>query len=324
MQTELLESYELQHAAELLKKGEVVAFPTETVYGLGAAIFVDDAPRKIFAAKSRPADNPLIAHVSSIAQIEMITAHLPEMFYKLYDAFFPGPLTVVLEKALCVPGVVSAGLSSIALRMPSHPIAKALIELVGQPIVAPSANTSGRPSATSYSHVIDDFEGKIAAVIRGDDSQIGIESTVISLLSDRPVLMRPGSITKEQIEKVLGCSVLSPLESDHSSAPVSPGMKYRHYAPKAPVLLFYDKAHLLSHVDDASRKKKLILASEPFVVCDMDKSMVLSQKSLYGALRLADKELFDEVLILCDDKIHGDAALMNRLIKACQTADKQP
>jgi L-threonylcarbamoyladenylate synthase len=315
MITHLLDEHELERAAELLKIGEVVAFPTETVYGLGARIFSEQAALKIFAAKGRPRDNPLIAHVSSLEQIDRITSHLPPYFEKLYDAFFPGPLTVVVARSKLVPSAVCANLDSIALRMPSHPLAKALIDLVGEPIVAPSANISGRPSSTHFSHVMDDFTGKIAAVIKGGSSQIGLESTVISLLGEKPVLMRPGFITKKQLEQVLGCSVLIGC-SQSKEAPISPGMKYRHYAPKANVRLFEEKGTLISYLQSCLSQKSLILSSTPFSIRQADEHRILSAKTLYEALRYSDHKGFDQVLVLLDEEILSDDALMNRLLKA--------
>jgi L-threonylcarbamoyladenylate synthase len=317
MHTELLDYDLLERAAFLLKNEEVVAFPTETVYGLGASIYSPEAIKKIYIAKGRPSDNPLIAHVSSLEQIEQITSGVPDLFYKLYDTFFPGPLTVVLPKSAGVPSIASSGLSSIAIRMPSHPIARDLIELVGQPLVAPSANLSGRPSSTHYSHVMDDFCGKISAVIKGERSDIGIESTVLSLLDDIPVLMRPGSISKENLEAALGIEIACPFSVEKNSQPICPGMKYRHYAPKAPVILFYTKDKLIEHMHFSS-KKRLILSNEslPLICKEEHLCYPLSRSSLYDALRFSDKKNMDEVLVLCDEAIGQDAALMNRLLKA--------
>ena len=209
--TERLSPDQLQRAADLLKAGHLVAFPTETVYGLGAPIFSPEAIQSIFKVKGRPADNPLIAHVSSVEQVSRIALEIPEAFYRLAEVFFPGPLTVVLKRRPDVPSIVSAGLETIAVRMPSHPIALKLISLVDEPLVAPSANLSGMPSSTQAEHVLDDFDGKIAAVVDGGKTEIGIESTVINLLGETPILLRPGSISKEALEKVLGYPIFLPL-----------------------------------------------------------------------------------------------------------------
>lgn len=319
--TELFKEDELERAAELLKQGEIVSFPTETVYGLGACIFLPQAIEKIFIAKGRPSDNPLIAHINHFSQVEQIAKNIPEDFYLLYKAFFPGPLTVVLEKTDAVPSIVSAGLPSIAFRMPAHPIALKLIELVGQPLVAPSANLSGKPSSTDYKHVQHDFEGKIAAIVQGSSSEIGIESTVISLLGEKPVILRPGHITKEQIEKILGKEVgLAKMSKEHSGPVMSPGMKYRHYAPEAKVLLFYSLKEVEDHLEKSAflAKRLFLSSSEPIKHIKDCAYFPLSAKTLYAALRHADAEKVSEVLVLVDGDILHNSALMNRLVKAAE------
>lgn len=283
---------QIQEAAELLKKGELVAFPTETVYGLGAAVFQPLAVAKLFEVKGRPADNPLIVHISDLEQVKHVAVDVPSDFYKLAACFFPGPLTVVLTRHPSVPSIVSAGMNTVAVRMPAHPIAQALITAVEEPLVAPSANLSGKPSSTNVEHVCEDFEGLISGVINGGSTQFGIESTVISLLSDPPVILRPGTITQEVIEAALerGVREGSPLD-----AVFSPGMKHRHYAPRASL--------------------KLVLQEpEP-----NPKSLVVhhvTAQILYGVLRKADREGYEEIIIICDQKILKDKALMNRLMHA--------
>jgi L-threonylcarbamoyladenylate synthase len=259
----------------------------------------------------------LIAHISHISHVEKIAKNIPEDFYRLYEAFFPGPLTVVLEKTESVPSLVSAGLSSIALRMPAHPTARALIELVGEPLVAPSANLSGKPSSTEYAHAWHDFQGKIAAVVKGASSEIGIESTVVSLLGQRPVILRPGHITKEQIAVALGKEV-DVAKQDPTGPVLSPGMKYRHYAPEAKVRLFQTLDGVQEYLEKKnSLAKSLILSSQPQDIkgCAY---FPLSAKTLYAALRHADVEKVEEVLVLLDKANLHDEALMNRLIKAAE------
>lgn len=285
-------SQEIQEAAELLKKGELVAFPTETVYGLGAPAFQPLAVAKIFETKGRPADNPLIVHLSNLEQLKSVAVDIPPDFYKLSERFFPGPLTVVLKRHPSVPSLVSAGMNTIAVRMPSHSIAHALIDAVGEPLVAPSANLSGKPSSTSLEHVREDFEGVIGGVIDGGSTQFGIESTVISLLSDPPVILRPGTITQEAIEEVLQKPV---REKSPIDAILSPGMKYRHYAPHATVKLVMQEPE--------THPKRLIIHN-------------ISAETLYEALRKADREGYEEIAIVCDQKIVKDKALMNRLMHA--------
>ncbi len=317
MITELLGLEDIARAAELIKSGELVAFPTETVYGLGASIYNPEAIQSIFRVKGRPSDNPLIAHVSSFEQVEEIACEIPDSFHLLKDRFFPGPLTVIMKRHPSVPGMVSAGLDSIALRMPSHRVAQKLIELVGAPLVAPSANLSGKPSSTQPAHVLLDFDGRIAAVIDGGKTDIGIESTVISLLGPRPVLLRPGFVTKEEIEAVLGCYVEIP-NSSHEGPVLSPGMKYRHYAPRTPVKLFFSMADLQVHLfaDRSGSGCCAFLPAGANSSFDGIDQYLLSAKEFYSLLRHADEMNYQEILILCDEDVRKDAGLMNRITRS--------
>jgi L-threonylcarbamoyladenylate synthase len=315
--TKVLENTELAEAVELLRAGEIIAFPTETVYGLGAPIFSLESIKKIFEAKGRPSDNPLIAHVSTLAHIERIAKDIPDDFYLLYQHFFPGPLTVVLPKKEIVPAIVSAGLSTIALRMPSHPVAKALIDLLDEPIVAPSANLSGRPSATHFSHVLHDFDGKIPAVIASYGIDIGIESTVISLVCEKPIILRPGAISRTQIEDVLGKTIDCVSSAcQYSGAVASPGMKYRHYAPDAVVKVFTDHSELLSCIKSCDKEKILLLSRQYRDVYGSLDHSCLSSQNLYAALRDADLKRFSHVFIYCDEITQQNEGLMNRILKA--------
>lgn len=237
MQTEILSptSENIEKAARLLVAGEVVAMPTETVYGLAANAYDASAVAKIFAAKGRPQDNPLIVHIADIGELYNICSVVPEGAVKLASRFWPGPLTIILPKKNIIPDCVSASLSSVAVRMPSHPVAHELILRAGVPLAAPSANISGFPSPTSLEHVRDDMTGRIPAIIDGGKCEYGVESTVISLTGAVPRLLRPGGITPEMLEGVLGkieidSAVLNPLAANATAA--SPGMKYKHYSPK--------------------------------------------------------------------------------------------
>ncbi|HEX2583316.1 MAG TPA: L-threonylcarbamoyladenylate synthase, partial [Chlamydiales bacterium] len=223
---------QIEEAAVILKQGEPVAIPTETVYGLAAPIFHREAVKKIFTLKKRPADNPLIAHISSMAMLAMIAENVPDSFFRLTDCFWPGPLALILPKKERVSLLVSGGHGTIAVRMPSHPTALTLLEAVGEPLVAPSANISGRPSPTTVQDVLEDLNGSLKAVLDGGPCELGIESTVLSLVHDIPTLLRPGSISKEQIEDVLQRKIAAPQQEERA---LSPGMKYRHYAPKAKI-----------------------------------------------------------------------------------------
>lgn len=289
-------------AAELLKRGKLVAFATETVYGLGARAFDERAILEIFRVKGRPSDNPLIVHVHSLEQVDSVAVSVPPSFYLLAAAFWPGPLTMVLERKSTLPGSVSAGLNSVAVRMPSHPLALELIRRVGTPLVAPSANLSGRPSPTEVSHVLEDLAGCIAAVLDGGKSEVGIESTVIDLRGSVPYVLRPGCISTSMIEGVLGSLVgaSAPISGD---APAAPGMKYRHYSPQCPVLLFEDEGALDAHVQMVSPPAK------PMV-------LIPSAHNLYEELRRADREGYTEVLVLCTERVRAQEGLMNRLAKA--------
>ncbi len=310
---EVLDEKGIERAASLLKGGEVVAFATETVYGLGAPIFNAKSIEAIFRIKGRAQDNPLIAHVSNFEQIERITSHIPQAFLLLYESFFPGPLTVILPVHPDVPKAATAGLPTIGVRMPHHPLALQLIDALGEPIVAPSANISGRPSATRVDHVIDDFEGKIAAVVDGGECAIGLESTVLSLIDpENPQIYRPGALSKEALEQALQMPV--GMANGKDLSPLSPGMKYRHYAPNASVLLFESKEQLSAHIQRA-QKKRLILTSDPESFRGAEG---LSARTLFHFLREADRKGCDEVLVLLDEELISDGALMNRLLKASQ------
>ncbi len=233
---ERLDAY-LQPAAAALAAGQLVAFPTETVYGLGGDALDPAAIAAIFAVKGRPADNPLIVHVARPADLRPLTASCPPLAEALLAAFAPGPLTLILPKADAVPAVVTAGLQTIAVRIPAHPVARRLIELAGVPVAAPSANRSGRPSPTRGWHVIEDLDGAIPYIIDAGDCEYGLESTVVDLTGPVPEILRPGAITAEQIRSVAGdvtgIGTRQPVHAVHPDKPRSPGMKYRHYAPRA-------------------------------------------------------------------------------------------
>ncbi|MBS0604128.1 MAG: threonylcarbamoyl-AMP synthase [Verrucomicrobia bacterium] len=315
--TELLNSSEIIRAAELLRIGKLVSFPTETVYGLGACIFNPEAIQSIFSVKGRPSDNPLIAHVSAIEQVSEIAEQIPDAFSLLTRSFFPGPLTVILRRRSHVPSIVSAGLDTIAVRMPSHPLALKLIELAGEPLVAPSANLSGKPSATQAKHVLEDFEGKIAAVLDGGKTEFGIESTVISLIGEMPILMRPGSISKEAIEEVLKCPV-GTASADLRGPVSSPGMKYRHYSPRTPVKVLHTLQDLESYLAAMPvQGKTMLLSRKPIAHCNSGIDLFsLTSKELYSLLRLADENRYQQIVIFCDEDVRKEDALMNRLTRA--------
>lgn len=280
--------------------------PTETVYGLAASIFDPIAIQKIFLLKGRPQDNPLIAHVSTMAMVDSIAEEIPPIFYQLAEAFWPGPITFILARKACVPSVVSAGLSTVAIRMPSHPKALQMIDSLGCPLVAPSANISGRPSPTCVTHVLEDFQGKIGAILDGGPCEIGLESTVLNLVSKTPLLLRPGAITSEQISAVLGQNVAFAAKN---SPIYSPGMKYRHYAPQGTV-------RLATSIPAAvlNQPTSFILSRDPLHTTYRR----LDSSTLYSHLREADLLGVSEIWVLLDPVSRSNQALMNRLTKAAE------
>ena len=230
----------IKEAAEIINRGGVVVFPTETVYGIGVDALNDEAADKVFEAKGRPQDNPLIVHIASISELDGLAKRIPESAEKMAEKFWPGPLTMILYKKDVLSDKITAGLDTAAIRLPSNKIALALIRESGKPIAAPSANTSGKPSPTEAGHVIEDLMGKVDMIIDGGSTDIGLESSVVDMTGDIPVILRPGKITGEDITDVLGQCEYDPaiIKSDDRTVPKSPGQKYRHYSPKAKVILY--------------------------------------------------------------------------------------
>lgn len=267
MQTKLIkidsahiENEKIQEAANLIREGELVAFPTETVYGLGADALDPEASKKIYAAKGRPSDNPLIVHVSKFKDLEAIAKEVPAQAARLAEAFWPGPLTMIVWKNDSVPYATTGGMDTVAVRMPNHPVALALIEQSGCLIAAPSANTSGKPSPTEASHVALDMDGRIPMILDGGAVGIGIESTIVDLTEEKPMILRPGYITKEMLEEALQEEVvIDPgiIASDSLTKPKAPGMKYKHYAPKADLVLVDGEAgQVVATINDLVREKQ--------------------------------------------------------------------
>lgn len=255
-----------KEAASFIKSGECIAFPTETVYGLGADGLNAEAVKKIFEAKGRPNDNPLILHISKKEDIDQLTTGLNNNAKAIIEHFMPGPITIIINKSSVVPDAVSAGLSTVAVRWPAHKNAQAFISACGCPIAAPSANISGRPSPTNAQDVMEDMNGKIAGVLDGGSSNIGVESTIVDTTELVPIILRPGGITYEMLTEVLGVVEIDPaLHGDPNFKPKAPGMKYRHYAPKAPVYLFEGDATKCI-ADEA--KKALAKGLSVGVLCD--------------------------------------------------------
>ena len=323
----------MNEAGELLKNGALVAFPTETVYGLGANALDEKASAKIYAAKGRPSDNPLIIHIADMDKLAYITAEIPQAAIKLAEKFWPGPLTMVLKKSEVVPLGTTGGLNTVAVRMPSHPIALEMIRAGGGYIAAPSANTSGRPSPTLASHVADDMDGIIPMILDGGAVGIGIESTIVDLTEEIPTILRPGFITKEMLEEVVGeVQIDKGLEADAKTPPKAPGMKYRHYAPKAELLIVEGAEDAVIKKINALVKEKEaqgivagVIGTEETVSkyqAGIVKSMgtrtdeISISSHLYGILREFDES--DAEVIYSESFEEGamGSAIMNRLLKA--------
>ena len=322
---------DIQTAAEILRNGGLVAIPTETVYGLAANALSGDAVKSIFAAKGRPSDNPLIVHISSIDEIEKynLVREIPRNAQLLFEKFWPGPLTIIMPKSDSIPREVTAGLDSVAIRFPSHPVAQAVIRESGCPLAAPSANLSGSPSPTTAQHVMEDMQGRIPAIIDGGSCDVGLESTVITLCTEIPTVLRPGGVTLEELREVLGevklsDAVLSKLKEGEEAA--SPGMKYRHYAPKAKVYLVKaeDKS-FCDFVNSKDAKSTVALCYTDDTECINSHTIVLGDKydytaqshNLFCALRDADAiNGVNTVYVRCPKTDGMGMALFNRLIRA--------
>jgi L-threonylcarbamoyladenylate synthase len=330
VETELLKAdmEGIERAAKFLRDGGLVGMPTETVYGLAANALDGKAVAKIFAAKGRPMDNPLIVHISDFSQIYNLVAVVPESAKKLAKAFWPGPLTMILPKADCIPDEVSAGLPTVAIRFPSHPTAQQLITTAGLPLAAPSANLSGKPSPTTAEHVMHDLSGKIEAVIDGGPCKVGVESTVITLASNPPRLLRPGGITLEQLRSVLGevemdDAVLHPLKEGVRAT--SPGMKYKHYSPKANVIILdgsdeqyrsYVNSHIEQGVMALCYDEDCAGLKSPYLCYGAETDMSQMAHHLFDALREVDLLGAKTVYARCPAPKGVGLAVYNRLMRA--------
>ena len=314
-------------AVDLLIKGQVVAFPTETVYGLGAIATSEEAVAKIFEAKGRPQDNPLIVHIGSKEELKAFTYNIPKLAEVCMDTFWPGPLTLILPlKPHTLAKNVTAGLQTVGVRMPEHTVALELLKQLKHPVAAPSANKSGKPSPTKAMHVYHDLAGKIPLILDGGTTGIGLESTVIDFVSEVPTILRPGGVTKEMLEKVIG-QVGEAKLTDHKEAPRAPGMKYAHYAPESPVYLIeasrekIEAAVIKIHNE---QKKVAIIASNSYNQIRVDYFFSLGKENqlsdaahlLYQALRDCDDTDVDIILVPVLSKEGVGMAIMNRLEKA--------
>ncbi|KXL51801.1 threonylcarbamoyl-AMP synthase [Anaerotignum neopropionicum] len=333
--TENPESDLVEEAARVLKEGGLVAFPTETVYGLGGNGLNSEACKKIYIAKGRPSDNPLILHISQISELRPIVREIPLAAQKLMDAFWPGPLTMIFPKSDIVPMAATGGLDTVAVRFPSHPVAMALIRASGLPIAGPSANSSGKPSPTRASHVEFDLSGKIDMIVDGGAAEWGLESTIVDVSGDVPVILRPGAITKEMMEAVVDQVLIDPAILSKPSVdlrPKAPGMKYTHYSPVAKVTLVRGdgkaviyKVNELCAADKAQGKKTGVLATEETkeqyqadVVLSLGNREKLEEigANLFRHLRKFDFLGVDTVYSEVFSEEGEGLAIMNRLNKA--------
>lgn len=322
----------IREMAEKIRNGETVIFPTETVYGLGANAMDEDAAKKIYLAKGRPSDNPLIVHISDIEEVDKIALEVGEKAKKAMENFWPGPLTIILKKKEIVPNVTSGGLSTVAIRMPSNKIANALIRESKTQIAAPSANISGRPSPTKAEHVVKEMSGRVSGIIMGGDCDFGLESTVVDFSDDKPMILRPGSITKEMLEEVLGEVSIDPSLSkkEDNIKAKAPGMKYKHYSPNAQVYIVkgrennvITKMNELSRKNHAENKKTGIMCMSKDVdkfecdyVVDLGKDYNEVAANLFDALIKMDEAKMDIVYSVCFENCGVGQAIMNRLLKS--------
>lgn len=326
----------IDEAANLLKKGNIVAFPTETVYGLGANGLDAKAAASVFAAKGRPAQNPLSLLVADRKMINMVAEEIPEVAEKLIEAFFPGPLTVILKKKAIVPSVVSGGLSTVGVRMPNNPIALQLIQRAGFPLAAPSANLSGRPSPTSAQAVHADLNGRIPLILDGGPCMLGVESTLVDCTVNPPLILRPGSITKEQLSEVAGCTILQTGDGEKQS----PSEQFLHYAPKAPMTVLEGPVERMAEavaeqVEKLKKEGKLVgvlaspdvvkhlvehgvLLSVSCVSCGNQGDLAAVGANLYDALRKFDNKMVNVILAEGVPDVGMGVAIMNRLRKASE------
>lgn len=335
LDSDRIKEEELKEAAQILREGGLVAFPTETVYGLGANALDEEAAKKIYAAKGRPSDNPLIAHISSPEELEPLVLEIPDMAKKLMNLYWPGPLTMVFKKKDIVPYGTTGGLDTVAVRMPSDPVARTLIRLAGVPVAAPSANSSGRPSPTTADHVWQDMAGKIEMIVDGGPVGIGLESTIVDVTGPVAMILRPGAITVEMVREALGEAQIDPAiigpmkEGEH---PKAPGMKYRHYAPKAPLTLVEGEMEQVVRTINRLAKEALKEGKKVGIICTdetrscypagMIQSIGIRAReetvahNLYAVLREFD-DLGADVIYsesFPDDQM--GQAIMNRLTKA--------
>lgn len=326
---------DLQNAAEILKRGGLVASPTETVYGLCANALDETAVKNIYKAKGRPSDNPLIVHIADLDMLKPLVQEVSPIAQKLMDAFWPGPMTLIFKATDLVPKVLTGGLDTVAIRFPSHPTINNLIKTSGLPLAAPSANTSGKPSPTNFTRVYEDLNGKIDCIIEGDQSEYGVESTVIDTTSEIATILRPGGITFEMLEEVLGKVMMDPAlghKLKEGEVPRAPGMKYTHYSPNADVVIVKGESHqVVQAINELVKEQKLLGKTVGVLTTDETVSLFTADKvisvgtesnpltiasNLFEVLRSFDDAHIDMVYSLAFKEIGIGKAIMNRLEKS--------
>ena len=326
-----IDTEQIKEQAEILREGKTVIFPTETVYGLGANALDEEAVVKIYEAKGRPSDNPLIVHIYQKEEIYDLAKNINENAHKIMDEFWPGPITVILNKKEVVPYRTSGGLETVAIRMPSHKIARQLIKEAGIPIAAPSANISGRPSPTKAEHVHEEMDGRVSGMILGGNSDFGLESTVVDLTQEIPMILRPGSITKEQLEGIVGKVNVDPalLRKEDNKIAKAPGMKYKHYAPNADVYIVsgenkdvIERINELVAINNNKGLKTGVMCLDQNkneyngTVITLGSSLEEVGMNLFDVLRIMDKNQVD---IVYSEEFTNEGigqAIMNRLLKS--------
>ncbi len=317
---------DIAEAGRVLARGGLVAFPTETVYGLGADAMNGAAVKAVYAAKGRPSDNPMIVHIADFPEIEKLTPRITPLMKCLMEAFWPGPMTLVVPKVAGIPDETTGGLDTVGIRMPSDPVAREFIRKSGCPIAAPSANTSGRPSPTRADHVLQDMDGKIHGIIRGGDCQVGIESTVIDVTGSNPVILRPGIITKDQIQKAvagLGCqaeidpALLSQGPQSADFKPKAPGMKYRHYAPKAEMFIVSGGEDAVNSKIQSLKEEYEMAGKKVGVLLFKEGDLKAAAHDFFKRLRDFDDDNTDVILAGALSQEDGVGfAVMNRMLKS--------
>jgi L-threonylcarbamoyladenylate synthase len=327
---------QIAEAAQWIGREEVIAFPTETVYGLGADVFSSSAVKKIFRAKGRPSDNPLIIHIADLQQLKQLVSEISLKASRLMEEFWPGPLTLIMPSLGGIAPEVTAGLRTVGIRMPAHPVALRLIRQANTPIAAPSANRSGRPSPTTAAHVFEDLQGKIVGILDGGPTGVGVESTVIDMTDEPPTILRPGGITQHQIERVIGPVIVDPglLADEDNQQPKSPGMKYRHYAPEGEMWVVAGdtpeqraaKINMRLQEAQSAGKKVGVLATvetqaaypqaDLVLVCGSRRELTSVARNLYDVLRQFDSHQVDYIIAESFPYEGVGAAIMNRLLKA--------